>query len=95
MKCNENYEKLGGYKQNFVLKSSSNWDALIDKIRDKCSPNLNGVMVPGSTAGSDLSASIAIVKNRLKCFLIEIQKQDPILQLGWSKSYEWYPDNFF
>ena len=55
------------------------WNALIDKILDKCSPNLNGVMVPGSNAGSDLSASIALVKNRLECFLLEIQKQDPRL----------------
>ena len=82
-------------KQNFVFRSSSIWNALIDKILDKCSPNLNGVMVPGSTTGSDLSASIAIVKNKLKSFLIGIQKQDPRLQLGWSKSNEWYPENLF
>ena len=52
-------------------------------------------MVPGSTTGSDLSASIAIVKNKLKSFMIGIQKQDPRLQLGWSKSNEWYPENLF
>ena len=52
-------------------------------------------MVPGSTAGSDLFANIAIVKNKLKSFLTGIQKQDPRLQLGRSKSNEWYPDHFF
>ena len=82
-------------RHNFLFKSSSIWNALIEKILNKCSPNFDGIMVPGSTPGSDLSTSISLVKNRLKDVLLEIQKRDPKIQLGWSTTNEWYPENFF
>ena len=82
-------------KQNFVFQSSSIWNKLIEKLFNKCSLDSNGIMIPGSTIGSDLSTSISIVKNKLKGVLLETQNLDPRLNIGWKKSNEWYPDNFF
>ena len=59
-------------------------------------PNPLGIMVPGSTEGSDLSTSIAVLKNKLRGVLLNTQKIDPLsFILGWSRSNEWYPENFF
>ena len=53
-------------------------------------------MVPGSTEGSDLSTSIAVLKKKLRGVLLNTQKIEPLSSiLGWSRSNEWYPENFF
>ena len=82
-------------KCNFVFKASSIWNALIDKLLSKCILNSEGIIIPGSVSGSDLSTSISIIKSKLKDVLLETQKFDPNTQVGWKKSDEWYPENFF
>ena len=59
-------------------------------------PNPVGIMVPGSTEGSDLSTSIAVLKNKLRGVLLNTQKIDPLSSiLGWSWSNKWYPEKKF
>ena len=43
-----------------------------------CIPNHLGIMVPGSTEGSDLSTSIAELNNKLRGVLLNTQKIDPL-----------------
>ena len=82
-------------KCNFVFKASSIWNALIDKLLSKCILNSEGIIIPGSVSGSDLSTSISIIKSKLKDVLLETQKFDPNTQVGWKKTDEWYRENFF
>lgn len=62
-------------KQNFVAKSASIWNRLICNVLNKCSAEKNGIVIPGSHIGSDMSASIAFIKNRLKIYLLSEQKK--------------------
>ena len=87
--------KIEAAKHGFIFNSSSMWNELIDKLLNKCSPNTDGIMIPGSTNGSDLSASISIIKKKLKDVLLNTQQIDSSYQLGWQKSNEWLPENFF
>ena len=66
--------KLNITKQNFVFKSTQIWNDMSSEIFEKCSPNENGLIVPGSTKDSDLSASTAFIKSRLKSHLLSAQK---------------------
>ena len=72
--------KLNITKQNFIFKSSKIWNDMSSDIFEKCSPCANGVIVPGSTRDSDLSASTGIIKNKLKCCLLSSQKLGDALQ---------------
>ena len=88
--------KIETAKCNFVYKASTIWNALITKLLNKCNTtNSVGIIIPGSTKDSDLSTSISIIKNKLKNALLETQKIDPQLEVGWNESNEWYPINFF
>ena len=61
-------------KSNFVFKASSIWNRLTGTIFNKCQPNKNNlIIIPGSSVGSDMSASIGMVKNKLKVHLYEVQ----------------------
>ena len=82
-------------KCNFAFKAPLIWNALIEKLFNKCLPNSKGIMVPGSTRGSDLSTSISLIKSKLKNILLDTQKIDTPLLLGWKKCAIWYPENFF
>ena len=82
-------------KSNFVFQSSSMWNSLIKNILNKCVPNSEGILIPGSTQGSDLTAPICGIKSKLRDALLEVQKIDPCHELGWNKSNLWYPVNFF
>ena len=75
-------------KHNFVYNGSCMWNGLIGIVLDKCVPNENNIMVPGSSELSDLSAPISIIKNRLKKHLLNTQE---IMTPGRPK--EWMPDN--
>ena len=66
--------KLNITKQNFVFKSTQIWNDMSPEIFEKCSPNDNGLIIPGSSMNSDLSASSAYIKNRSKCHLQSAQK---------------------
>lgn len=82
-------------KHNFLCRSTLIWNRLIGTILNKCFPNFLGIMVPGSSTCSDLSAPISYVKNKLKDILFGIQKLDTQSQFDKSKSKEWNPENLF
>ncbi len=77
-------------KQNFIFNGSSIWNSIIGDVLNKCLPNENNVMVPGSSEYSDLTASIAFVKNKLKDILFKKQKLETP-----GRSNEWMPNNHF
>jgi hypothetical protein len=75
-------------RQNFVYNGSLIWNGLIGHVLDKCIPYPNNVMVPGSSTNSDLSASISVIKNRVKKYLLQIQETETP-----GRSNEWMPNN--
>ena len=83
--------KLNITKQNSVFKSTQIWNDISPEIFEKCSPNKIGLIIPGSSRNSDLSASTGIIKKRLKCHLLSSQKLGNTL--NWWKSqiyiYKW------
>ena len=81
---------LDNSKQNFVFSASLIWNSLIGKLLDKCTPNENGIMVPGSSTCSDLAAPISSIKGKLKDILFKAQK---LVTPG--RANEWMPDNSF
>ena len=86
-----NYENT---KQNFVHRASNTWNSLIDKVLDRCDPNLNNIVIPGSSAYSDLSTPISVVKNRLKAILYETQnKVIPGREIEWLPENNWCTSN--
>ena len=60
-------------KNNFVFKSSTLWNELIDCILEKSLPNKKGIIVRDSSLNSDLYATIPFVKNKLKALLLDHQ----------------------
>ena len=88
--------KLDLTKVNFLFQASCIWIELVPKLMNICRSNPLGIMVPGSTEGSGLLTSIAVLKKKLSGVLLNTQKIDPLNSiLGWSRSNEWYPANFF
>ena len=77
-------------KQNFVFSGSLIWNSVIGLVLNKCSPNDNGIMVPGSSKCSDISAPISKIKNKLKDTLLKTQKLETP-----GRAKEWLPDNNF
>ena len=89
-------------KCNFIFQASSIWNALINKIMNKCPPLLNhckpefnGRVIPGSVEGSDLAAPVPSIKRKVKEILLGVQKLDTPSQQGWKGSDEWRTENFF
>ena len=82
-------------KINFVFSASLIWNGLIGTLLNRCFPNPLGIMVPGSSECSDISASISYIKDKLKNILFGIQKLDTQSQFDKSKSKEWNMENFF
>jgi hypothetical protein len=66
--------KLNTTKQNFFFRSTQIWNDMSTEIFEKCNPDNNGLIIPGSSQDSDLSASTGIIKNKLKCHLLSLQK---------------------
>ena len=60
-------------KQNFLFNGSLIWNSLIGSLLNKSSPNENGIMVPGSSECSDISAPISFIKRKLKDILFKTQ----------------------
>lgn len=75
-------------RQNFVCSVTNVWNGLIGKILNPCNPLSNNLMVPGSSPDSDLSASISLVKCRVKKYLFEIQSLETP-----TRKNEWMPNN--
>ena len=67
-------------KKNFIFKSSQIWNNIIGVVLDlnKCVPSDDGVVIPGSYENSDMSASICVIKNKLKEHLLLSQMQGDI-----------------
>ena len=61
-------------KHNFVFKSAAIWNSLNATLFNRCIPQSDGIVIPGSTENSDMAASISVIKNKLKCHLLEKQK---------------------
>ena len=66
--------KLEKSRVNFLSSTSRVWNSIVDNIFLKCDPMNNGLMVPGSKENSDLAASMAFVKSKLKLILHGKQK---------------------
>ena len=82
-------------KLNFVFSASLIWNSLIGALLNRCFPNPIGIMVPGSSECSNISAPISYSKDKLKNILFGIQKLDTQSQFDKSKSKEWNIENFF
>ena len=65
-------------KQSFVFTASKIWNDLFSSVFEKCDASTSGIgigiVIPGSTQNSDLSASAAFIKSRVKKALIDDQK---------------------
>ena len=81
-------------KINFMFSASLIWNKLIGTLLNKCLPGPTGLMVPGSSACSDMSTPISYVKNKLKNILLHTQKLDTHSQFDKSRSKEWNAENF-
>ena len=66
--------KLNTTKQNFFFKSTQIWNDMSVEIFEKCSPSKNGIIIPGFSADSDLTASTDVIKNKSKHHLLSSQK---------------------
>ena len=82
-------------KSNFIFQGSLIWNAVIEKVMNKCKLNKDGILVPGSTECSDLAAPISTIKNKLFDILLNVQKLDTSEEVGWQKNVEWHNENFF
>ena len=54
-------------QQNFVYRSSEIWNSLIKhvfRVFSICNVEESGIIIPGSTVNSDLSASVAFIKKQ-------------------------------
>ena len=49
---------------------------LTGKLMNECSPNSNGIIIPGFANCSDLSAPISVIKKKLRDVLLLTQKLD-------------------
>ena len=84
--------RLELFRQNFIFKSITIWNKLINIIFSKCKPNSKGIIIPGSAPHFDLSSSIVQVKKTLKCHLLSMQK---LICINIPESSnEWIPTNF-
>ena len=60
-------------KQNFVFRSSSIWNKLVNIVLNKSLPNDNGLIIPGSSENSDFASSMCVIKTKLKKYLLSTQ----------------------
>ena len=73
-------------KNNFISKASNNWNKCVKQVfmAEKLDQD-RGIIIPGSVANSDFTATVSYVKNMIRCYILNKQKLgDPI---------EWSPIN--
>ena len=70
---------LNKRRQNFIFKSVIIWNKLLPCILMKCAAEECGIVIPGSTINSDLSAPISFIKTKLKSSLLAQQKTGDII----------------
>lgn len=77
-------------KNNFIFQASCIWNNLNKKLMNQCLlTNNDGVLIPGSTFGSDLTTPIQVIKKKLRDVLLDTQNLDPL------NSDNWFPVNFY
>ena len=77
-------------KKNFVFQATCIWNTLYKNVLNQCLlTNKDGVLIPGSTFGSDFTTPITIIKKKLRDVLMDTQILDPL------NSDDWYPVNFY
>ena len=78
--------KFDKTKHNFVFSASKNWNIFCELIFEKCFPKSSGVgkgiVVPGSSRNSDLSATISFAKQKIKQIILTSQKSGN--EITWS-----------
>ena len=67
-------QKLDISQHNFLFASTKIWNNFTAFAFEKCCANENGLIIPGSAANSDLSASTSVIKNKVKMHLLSQQK---------------------
>ena len=65
--------KSSKYDQNFLVRSCKVWNSIIGNVLSIDEPNSSGIVIPGSSQNSDLSASVAVTKFKVKKFLLSLQ----------------------
>ena len=60
--------------QSFVFSASRLWNQYAKFMFEICSPNMSGIVIPGSVKNSDLSASASVIKSKMKKILLDEQK---------------------
>ena len=60
--------------QSFVFSASRLWNQYAKLMFEICSPNMSGIVIPGSVKNSDLSASASVIKSKMKKILLDEQK---------------------
>ena len=65
--------KSSKYDQNFLVCSCKVWNSIIGNVLSIDEPNSSGIVIPGSSQNSDLSASVAVTKFKVKKFLLSLQ----------------------
>ena len=68
--------RLDVSQQNFLYTSTKIWNDLIPYVFEICDANEDGIIIPGSSKNSDLSASSGIIKSNLKKYLLSLQNRD-------------------
>ena len=77
-------------KKNFIFQASCIWNSINKKVFNQClQKNKNGVLIPGSTFGSDIATPISVIKRNLRDVLLETQNSDAL------NSDDWLPANFY
>ena len=82
-------------KQNFVFSGTLIWNNLIGKLLNKSSPGENGMIVPGSSECSDVSAPISFIKKKLKEFRVNKLDDSYVLQGEFEKMNQYDSMYFF
>ena len=62
------------FKTCFVYQSSYIWNKVIEHVLDPVPLSEKNIIIPGSTANSDLNASVAIFKSRVRKLLFDMQQ---------------------
>ena len=77
-------------KNSFIFQAPCIWNNLNKIVLNQCLlVNKDGVLIPGSTFGSDLTTPIAVIKRKLRDVLLDTQASDPL------NSDDWCPENFY
>ena len=77
-------------RNNFIFQAPCIWNSMNKKVLNQCLlTNKDGVLIPGSTFGSDITTPITVIKRKLRDVLLNTQASDPL------ESDDWCPKNFY